>query len=169
MGPWWWWWAGRFTLLLAFVFLFCSFSLVESLLSHWSVGCKQPRVTTHLTHFPASAADTWKILLTAPLTTISAHLCMIYISLYSSWNWRSVASTNMECHHVQKAGIRLLNQRGGLSGVENAAERRPWSCRTRRWRVSLVLATSSRWTDTHINKKVPNKGNTMFFLNKKGW
>lgn len=108
MGPWWWWWAGRFTLSLAFVFLFCSFSLAESLLVHRSTGCKQPRVTTHLTHtrtsFSMSAADRWKTLLTALLTTIATHLCMIYISicdphaLMVAWNvsktvrWRKLAS-----------------------------------------------------------------------------
>lgn len=105
MGPWWW-WAGRFTLSLAFVFLFCPFSLAESLLAHRSAGCKQPRVTTHLTHtwtsFSMSAADRWKTLLTARLTTIGTHLCMIYIPfsdlhaclvLPEMWPWLRVSET----------------------------------------------------------------------------
>lgn len=51
-----------------------------------TAGSKQPQVTTHLaarsdvTPPPRLAADGWKTQLTAQLTTIATHLCMIYIS-----------------------------------------------------------------------------------------
>lgn len=107
MGPWWW-WAGRFTLSLAFVFLFCSFSLAESLLEQRSAGCKQPRVTTHLTHTLGRHFQCLQL-------TDEKHCWLLVwqlLVLICAW-FISPAVTSMISWHQKLSGAERWNQTSG--------------------------------------------------------